>query len=424
LRVFITPDNLRFFFNRLRERLWIKPLVISLLCVGGAFVAKLADDTFLSRLAPEVSAESVESLLAVMASSMMVIATLAVASMVSAYASASTTATPRSFKLIIADDVSQNALSTFIGAFIFSIVALTSVKNQYFGPASLFALFAVTVLVFAVVILTFVRWVDRIARLGRMGTTIDTVEAATARALARRRDAPCLGGVALDPEAPRGRAVFTAEVGYVQHVDVSQLQAWAEEGGGRVAVAALPGAFVTPDRPLAYVAAGSGQVQDLDDRAISSAFVIGGERQFDDDPRFGLVVLGEIASRALSPAVNDPGTAIEILGRLIRLFVLWSEQPAEDPEQHPRCDRVAVPTLAVADMFDDAFTSIARDGAGLVEVAIRLQKALAALALVAHPEIQEAARHHARQALTRSEQAMTLAADIAAVRSAWGKRAP
>src|SRR5690606_15023632 len=147
-----TPDNLRFFFNRLRERLWIKPLVISLLCVGGAFVAKLADDTFLSRLAPEVSAESVESLLAVMASSMMVIATLAVASMVSAYASASTTATPRSFKLIIADDVSQNALSTFIGAFIFSIVALTSVKNQYFGPASLFALFAVTVLVFAVVI--------------------------------------------------------------------------------------------------------------------------------------------------------------------------------------------------------------------------------------------------------------------------------
>lgn len=52
--------------------------------------------------------------------------------MVSAYASASRTATPRTFPLVVADDVSQNALSTFVGAFIFSAVSLTAVKNDYF----------------------------------------------------------------------------------------------------------------------------------------------------------------------------------------------------------------------------------------------------------------------------------------------------
>ena len=40
------------------------------------------------------------------------------------------------------------------------------------------------------------------------------------------------------------------------------------------------------------------------------------------------VVLAEIASRALSPAVNDPGTAIDVLGRLVRVLSRW-ELPAE-----------------------------------------------------------------------------------------------
>jgi uncharacterized membrane protein len=44
-------------------------------------------------------------------------------------------------------------------------------------------------------------------------------------------------------------------------------------------------------------------------------------------------------------------------------------------------DRVAVPELSVADMFDDAFTGIARDGAGAVEVVVRLLKALESLAV-------------------------------------------
>jgi uncharacterized membrane protein len=89
------------------------------------------------------------------AASLLVIATFAVASMVSSYASAGSTATPRAFSLVIADDVSQNGFSTFIGAFIFSIVALVASKNDFYEKPGRFALFALTIAVFAAVIVTF-----------------------------------------------------------------------------------------------------------------------------------------------------------------------------------------------------------------------------------------------------------------------------
>ena len=175
--------------------------------------------------------------------------------------------------------------------------------------------------------MTFVRWVDRIARLGRLGSTIDKVEKATAaalRAAAGRADAPRRAGSAA---TRAGRAVFAASVGYVQHIDIAALQAWAEEAQARVVVAALPGTFAAPGRALAYVSRPPGGQAAVDVQRVVEAFQIGGDRLFDDDPRFGLVVLSEIAGRALSPAVNDPGTAIDIVGTLVRLFALWSEPP-------------------------------------------------------------------------------------------------
>jgi uncharacterized membrane protein len=70
---------------------------------------------------------------------MLVISIFAVGSMISAFSAASNTATPRSFQLTIADDVSKNALSVFIGSFIY-IVALVALKNGYYGRAGHFVL--------------------------------------------------------------------------------------------------------------------------------------------------------------------------------------------------------------------------------------------------------------------------------------------
>jgi uncharacterized membrane protein len=394
-------DRARFLATRLGERLWVKPLAVCMLSIAGVFTAKIAHRTDLDRSIPHITAESIEALLSIMGASMLVIATLAVASMVSAYASASSSATPRSFNLVIADDVSQNALSTFIGAFIFSIVALTAVENDFFQDAGRAALFALTVVVFPLVILTFVRWVDRIARLGRLGTSIEKVEEAAAAAMRRRLAAPALRGVAPQRPLPQGQAVHATTVGYVQHVDIGSLQACAEEAQEWVAVAALPGTFAVPGRALAYVAHDAGDTLEIDCGEVANAFVIGRDRLFDEDPRFGLVVLSEIADRALSPGINDPGTAIAIIGSLVRLVVLWIE--SSENSSAPEYDRVEVSELSVRDMFDDGFTPIAGDGAGAVEVVLRLLKALESLSSLGDPAMRDAAMAHARFTLARAE---------------------
>jgi uncharacterized membrane protein len=416
----VSVDRLRFHINRFRERLWVRPLATCLLSIGAVFVAKLADGTALAKHMPAIADDSVETLLAVMAASMLVIATFSVASMVSAYASAGSTATPRSFTLIVADDVSQNALSTFVGAFIFSVVAITAVKNGFFGDAGLFILFCMTVFVFGMVIVTFVRWVDSIARLGRLGSTIKKVEDATADAMKRRRDKANLGGMPAHESTACGKAIYASNIGYVQHIDMAALQSWAEELKAQVMVAALPGTFASPDKIMAYIAAQSGDSSELDCTRVVKAFQIGDERLFEDDPRFGLVVLSEIAGRALSPAVNDPGTAISIIGTLVRLISLWNEPLAKSNQKGPVYDRVAVPEISIRDMFDDAFTAIARDGAGVVEVSVRLQKALKSLASLGNDEIHDAAKYHGNLALTRSQKALDIEEDQTAVRDAAG----
>lgn len=414
----LSRDRWNFLMRRIRERLWIKPLVICIASVVAVFCAKVSDNLPLARLVADVSSDSVESLLSIMATSMLAIATFAVASMVSAYSSASTTATPRSFPLVIADDVSQNALSTFVGAFIFSVVSLMAMKNGYFEIAGRFTLFSMTVAVLGFVVFTFVRWTDRIARLGRLGATVEQVEAATSAALRRRRRQPALGGVVHNEwHAATGVPVFSAEVGYVQQVDMQALQQFAEEIGGRVVVDALPGTFAMPGRPLARVLPGGAGAALVDSGRVVAAFTVGRDRVFDHDPRLGLIVLSEIAGRALSPAVNDPGTAIGIVGTLVRLLALWTEHSENLAAQPVECDRVEAPLLQVDDLFDDAFTAIARDGAGAVEVGIRLQKALQSLAAVGDGAMRLAAIRHSRHALSRSENALTLPHDVEVIRS-------
>ena len=409
---------IRFVQSRISKRLWVRPLGVCVLSVLGVYVASLLDGIGLTQVLPVITPEAVWALLTIMAASMLIIATFAVGAMVSAYASASNVASPRSFTLVIADDVSQNALSVFLGSFIFSTVALVAMKSSYFESAGRFAVFVMAVVAFAAVIFVFVRWVDRIARLGRLGGTIEKVEQATAAAVIRRRDAPTLYGVSRGPKEPIGQPVFSATIGYVQRIDVAALQAWAEKAQARVTVESLPGAFVAPDGPLCYVNTHPAEQAELDVEQVARKFTIGNQRLFEDDPRFGFIVMSQIAARSLSSGVNDPGTAIDVIGSLVRLLVLWNSAPTPGDAQKPRYDRVEVPQTEMRDLFDDAFTAISRDGAGIVEVSLRLQKALHSLAAVGDVAMQDAAMHHARLALARAEMALKLPDDLAAVRAA------
>ncbi len=402
------------------ERLWIKPLVVFLMSIGFALFARLADGVHIGDVLPDVSSDSIETLLQILSASMLVIATFAVASMVAAYSAASATATPRSFPLIIADDASQNALSTFIGAFIFSSVALVAIKNGYYEESGRFVLFVLTLILFAVVILTFVGWVDSIARLGRLGSTVKKAEAAANEALEVRRKAPNFGAAVARERSDPGHSVYSDAIGYVQRVDIPELQAHAEQAKVRILLASLPGTFAAPGRALAFVATTADRKEEFDAGPIRSAFTIGPDRTFDEDPRFGLIVLSEIASRALSPAVNDPGTAIDVIGSFVRLFTTWC-QPVQDGESENTevlYPLVEVPELSLDDMLDDAFRAIARDGAGNIEVVLRLQKAFQALATLDNSALRAGAKRQARLAEARAEAALEAPEDIALLRGA------
>ena len=132
---------------------------------------------------------------------------------------------------------------------------------------------------------------------------------------------------------------------------------------------------------------------------MRDAFSISAERSFDQDPRFGISVLAEIASRALSPAVNDAGTAIDVISRAVRVMTIWTEEVEREEPLYPE---VHVPELTVDDLFYDFFSPIARDGAGNAEVRIRLQKAFAALIRTGDQRFVDNARRHSALALKRA----------------------
>lgn len=395
-------------YARMGQLLWWRPLLFCLASMLAVFVAAWLDEALSLMSLPTISAESLHGLLQVMSSSMLVVATFAVGSMVSAYASAANTATPRSFPLVVADDLSQNALSGFIGAFIFSVVAQVALYNRAFGDSGRLLLFVLTCGLFAVVILLLIAWVQRIAHLGRLGNVIDRVEACAREALERRVADPFLGGVpmvAVDA-AGAGALLHADAPGYVRSVDLDALQACARHHGLRLQLLALPGVFASAVRPLLRV---EGATSPAVDKALRSAFDIGSRRDFAQDPRFGLAVLSEIACRALSPAVNDPGTAIEVLGAQLRLLSRW-RSPAQG-QAVVRFDRITVPALSAQDLCEDAFLGIGRDGAGCLEVSLRLQKVLEALAASDEADLREAAARCSGDAAERANAALSHAPD-------------
>src|SRR5690606_475623 len=123
---------------------------------------------------------------------------------------------------------------------------------------------------------------------------------ATAKAMKERRAFPTLGGMPATRSESGAIAMYAKTIGYVQHVDIRRLQRYAEEQKIHITVVAVPGTFATPDRPIAYVVSDDETEFTAKDARLEKAFVVGKDRLFDHDPRFGLVVLSEIAARALS----------------------------------------------------------------------------------------------------------------------------
>ncbi|WP_127901043.1 DUF2254 domain-containing protein [Solirhodobacter olei] len=387
------------------RKLWVRASLYALLGVVTALVAAGVQGFLPSGAGKSFGAGSVDAILTILASSMLAVTTFSLGIMVSALSGAAQAATPRAVVLLMQDGTTQNVLATFLGTFLFSLVGIIALKAGLYGAGGRLVLFIVTLVMVAVIVLTMLRWIAHLSEFGRMRDVLSRVERAAEAALAARLAAPYLGGHPRRGPLPDGaHPVFPDRIGYVQHLDTGALESVAEGAGVQVHVAALPGAFVDPSRPLAHVV---GPAETGVKDRIAAAFTIGQARSFEQDPRFGLQVLAEVASRALSPAVNDPGTAIDVLGRAVRLIALWGA-PGEALLKHPH---IWVPEIAARELFEDVFRPIARDGASLVEVQIRLQKALATLARLDRADFGHAAARQSDDALARAEAALAVEAD-------------
>ncbi|WP_234197602.1 DUF2254 domain-containing protein [Pseudacidovorax sp. NFM-22] len=397
----------RLLLRRTARRIWFRSVVFSLVAVLLAVAARYLAPWLPEHFEGNIGQDSVGGILQILASSMLAVTTFSLTAMVSAYSSATTLATPRATQLLIQDPTSQNALSTFLGAFLFSIVGIIALSTGFYGDRGRVILFVGTLAVVALIVFTLLRWIAHLTAFGRMSDVIDRVERAAVASVREWREAPHLGGQPAVPVPSGTWAAFGERTGYATHVDVGALQRIAEQSGLRVHVAVLPGALVHPQRPLLWA---QGQVDDECRAALARAFTVERHRSFDHDPRLGLVALAEIGSRALSAAVNDAGTAIEVIDAQHRVFRAWFECSEQASPAAAECDRVFVPLPVIADLLEDAFRPLARDGTGAIEISIRLQKTLAALAEAA-PAHAEAIEAMARQAFDRASAAIASDAD-------------
>ncbi len=152
------------------------------------------------------------------------------------------------------------------------------------------------------------------------------------------------------------------------------------------------------------------------DEKILDQIIIHPRRTLEEGPAFGLVTLSEIASRALSSAVNDSGTALSAIAAITRLLARLAGrfgEAADDP-----ADRVFMATLDPHQLLVDAFRPIARDGADKVEVGIRLQQALGVLVSVDKSAFGEPAEAVSKDALERAEAALDNEHDLKVLRDA------
>jgi uncharacterized membrane protein len=399
--------------RRTLRRIWVRVTAFALLALATAALAPQVGAIIPEDWGTKLGSGSVEEVLTILASSMLAVTTFSLSIAVAAFTAAANTATPRATALLEEDTTTQNVLATFLGAFLFSLVGLIALQAGYYGDSGRFILFAATIGVVTIVVVALLRWIEHLTSFGRMNDTLDRVETAATDSLRERVAQPYLGGAPLyGPVPDAARPLPSDRVGYVEHIDMAALSSAASEAEIRLWIAALPGAFVHPGAALLYIEGGEPD-EGLTGR-LRDAFSIGRDRSFDQDPRFGLIVLAEIASRALSPAVNDPGTAIATIGRLVRVLVNWRE-PVDPDVEYPE---VVVPPLSPADLVEDAFLPIARDGAGMIEVQLRLQKALGALSAIAPAIFGEATAVLSASAVARCRAAGMLPEDLERVQAA------
>jgi uncharacterized membrane protein len=193
-------------------------------------------------------------------------------------------------------------------------------------------------------------------------------------------------------ETPPMLVVPSLRAGAVQALDTTGLTRFARERDCVVVIRPAVGDFV-PEGAALFEVYGAGALDDAAAGHLRSMIVLGVERTIEQDPAFAIRVMVDIAIRALSPAVNDPTTAVQVLdhlGETLR-FLGVTGRPAPDMDG----SQVPSPALVVRargwdDVVELAFTEIREYGGSSVQVVRRLRALLEDLRERVKPEYRAA----------------------------------
>lgn len=393
-----------YLISLLKNQLWIWPTAMSLLAVGWVMGAYGMQYLFTGDWPIDIEKSTLTNLFAIMASSMLTVATFAVSALVAAFSNVYSSSTPRARVLVMSDGTAQTALASFIGAFIYAVVALVALSALSYGEIGRFVLFVGFAISVGFVLMAFLRWVGLVSNLGGLDDTIVRAETSAMRVFSSPGIMGGLGGheYPIEQDTPEGKPIFSQEIGYLCHIDMPHLEEIAARLNIEIWMCVRPGRFVDTVSEIARITGKPNNLSEKDLHAIQNAFTIAHARDFDTDPRFALIVLAEIADHSLSTASNDTGTSIRVIGTHIRLFDQWVKTRRSIEEQEIEYPHLHVPALSVEDMINDAFMPVVRSGSQYVEVSLRLQKAFHTLANLKHPELLKAAKEQAHLALEQS----------------------
>jgi uncharacterized membrane protein len=220
---------------------------------------------------------------------------------------------PRVLRHFLEENDSKTSLGLFLGAYVYALVVLTGYTES--DHAHLSVLTALLLALLAVV--GFVRFIHRIATdlqadeiVQRIGKRLCGALQMLTEAAQQEGRSDDLLGWRRQARGRRARLVACLGCGYVQSIDYDGLVRWCVEHDCCLQVRVRAGDFVV-EGSCAFKVFGCapGDVADALE-TLNEHIVTGPVRTSTQDPEFPITQLNQLAARALSPGINDPGTAI------------------------------------------------------------------------------------------------------------------
>jgi len=321
-----TPIRRLWFHETVLDSLWFVPLVTVVVALVVIRVVIELDGAWaptMPRLLFPGGSSSLVTVSGTIAAGMLTILAVVFSTTLVAVQLASSQYSPRIVRAFVRSRSTHAALALFLATFVVAIEVLVAIDEGGEGAALAATLLYLLMLASAV---AFVVFLHRIVRLLRVQYLLLWVSRSSVRVMdqelptaAAYRPAP-----ASEPDPTATTLEYVGHPGVIQAIDLGGLARRAQAAGAWVDVLVRVGEHVGRHSPLAVVHGGDGSLASAD---IVRHLLVGGERTLLQDPAFGIRVLVDTASRALSPAVNDPTTAVQALHRVADLLLRVIDRP-------------------------------------------------------------------------------------------------